>query len=161
MFNIFVTVRDNIGYLEKIWGYLQVHKGYLPVYFKEYCYRPPSRQASTIHGYFVSATPLTDVWLLLIHCLMFFPNVCLFSVFGSCFVMYNSVPSLVLQSSCQGRWSWLLYLVVLPMSELFSVALSNVTVTHMNGTCTSQSFGSPPPWALGRGQKFIFLNMVM
>ena len=26
---------------KKIWGYLPVHKGYLPVYFKEYCYPPP------------------------------------------------------------------------------------------------------------------------
>ena len=35
--NNFVTVRD-IGYSEKkIWGYLPVHEGYLPVYFKEYC----------------------------------------------------------------------------------------------------------------------------
>ena len=25
----------------------------------------------------------------------------------------------------------------------------------------AQFFGSPPPWALGRGQKFNFLNMVM
>ena len=39
--NNFVTVRD-IGHLEKkIWGYLPVHEGYLPVYFKEYCYPPP------------------------------------------------------------------------------------------------------------------------
>ena len=38
--NNFVTVRD-IGYSEKIWGYLPVHDGYLPaVYFKEYCYPP-------------------------------------------------------------------------------------------------------------------------
>ena len=39
--NNFVTVRD-IGYSEKIWGYLPVHEGYLPDYFKEYCYLPPS-----------------------------------------------------------------------------------------------------------------------
>ena len=31
----------------------------------------------------------------------------------------------------------------------------------MNGTCTDTIFGSPPPVALGRGQKFNFLNMVM
>ena len=37
--NNFVTVRD-IGYSEKIWGYMSVHEGYLPVYFKEYCYLP-------------------------------------------------------------------------------------------------------------------------
>ena len=36
-----------------------------------------------------------------------------------------------------------------------------VLVTHMNGTCTGTIFGSPPPVALGRGQKFNFLNMVM
>ena len=29
------------------------------------------------------------------------------------------------------------------------------------GTCTGIIFGSPPPGALGRGQKFIFLNMVI
>ena len=63
--NNFVTVRD-IGYSEKIWGYLPVHEGYLPVYFKEYCYPPPppSKQASTIHRYFVSATPHTVIRLL-------------------------------------------------------------------------------------------------
>ena len=47
VFNIFVTVRD-IGYLEKkIWGYLPVHKGYSPVYFKGYFTPPPlpSKQA--------------------------------------------------------------------------------------------------------------------
>ena len=37
--NNFVTVRD-IGYSEKIWGYMPVHEGYLPVYFKDYCYPP-------------------------------------------------------------------------------------------------------------------------
>ena len=41
---------------------LSVHKEYLPVYFKEYCYPPPPpppfKHASTIHGYFVRATPL-------------------------------------------------------------------------------------------------------
>ena len=37
--NTFDTDRD-IGYSEKIWGYLPVHEGYLPVYFKEYCYLP-------------------------------------------------------------------------------------------------------------------------
>ena len=31
----------------------------------------------------------------------------------------------------------------------------------MNGTCTGTILGSPPPGALGRGQKFNFLNMVM
>ena len=36
-----------------------------------------------------------------------------------------------------------------------------VLITHMNGTCTGTIFGSPPPVALGRGQKFNFLNMVM
>ena len=36
-----------------------------------------------------------------------------------------------------------------------------VWVTYMNGTCTSTIFGSTPPGALGRGQKFNFLNMVM
>ena len=102
--NNFVTVR-NIGYSEKkIWGYLPVHEGYLPVYFKEYCNLPPppplnKPQATTIHGYFVSATPHTDTRLLLIHCLINVPLICLFSVFGSCFVMYTSVPSLVLQTS--------------------------------------------------------------
>ena len=34
-------------------------------------------------------------------------------------------------------------------------------VTHMNGTCTGSVFWSRPPGALGRGQKFNFLNMVM
>ena len=70
MSNNFETVRD-IGYSEKIWGYLPVHEGYLPVYFKEYCYPlpppPTSKQASTIHVYFVSATPHTVIRLLLIH----------------------------------------------------------------------------------------------
>ena len=96
MFNIFVTVRD-IGYLEKIiWGYLPVHKEYLPAYFKEYCYPPLSKQASTMDRYFMTTNPLIVILLLLNHCSMFIPFVCLFSVFGSCFVMYNSVPSLVL-----------------------------------------------------------------
>ena len=31
----------------------------------------------------------------------------------------------------------------------------------MNGTCTSTIFGSPPPGAMGTGQKFNLLNMVM
>ena len=31
----------------------------------------------------------------------------------------------------------------------------------MNGICTGTIFGSPPPGALGRGQNFNFLNMVM
>ena len=31
----------------------------------------------------------------------------------------------------------------------------------MNGICTGTIFGSPPPGALGRGQKIDFLNMVM
>ena len=60
---------------------------------------PPSKQASTIHGYFVSATPHIVIRLLLIHSLINVPPICLFSVFGSCFVMYTSVPSLVLQTS--------------------------------------------------------------
>ena len=81
---------------------LPVHEGYLPVYFKEYCYLPPppppSKQASTIHGYFVSATPHTDIRLL---------------------------------------WRWLLYLVVLPLYKLWSVALSNFTV----GWSASQDCG--------------------
>ena len=89
---------------------------------------PPSTQASAMHGYFVSATPLTVILFLLIHCLMFLPFVCLFSVFGSCFVVYYSLPSLVLQSSWPGRWSWLLYLVVLLMCKLCSVALTHVAV---------------------------------
>ena len=59
----------------------------------------PSKQASTIHGYFVSATPHRVIRLLLIHSLINVPPICLFSVFGSCFVMYTSVPSLVLQTS--------------------------------------------------------------
>ena len=86
----------------KTWGYLPVHRGYLPVYFKGYCYPPPlpSKQASTMHGYFVSATPLTvKLLLLLIPCLMFLSLFCLFSVFGSCFVLYYSVSFLVKQSS--------------------------------------------------------------
>ena len=37
-----------------------------------------------------------------------------------------------------------------------------VLVTYMNCTCTDTMFGVPsPPGALGRGQKFNFLNMVM
>ena len=59
----------------------------------------PSKQASTILGYFVSAAPHTVIRLLLIHSLINVPPICLFSVFGSCFVMYISVPSLVLQTS--------------------------------------------------------------
>ena len=36
LFNIVFTFSD-IGYLEKkVWGYLPVYRGYLPVYFKEY-----------------------------------------------------------------------------------------------------------------------------
>ena len=54
---------------------------------------PPSKQASTIHGYFVSATPHTVIRFLLIHSLINVPPTCLFSVFGSCFAMYTSVPS--------------------------------------------------------------------
>ena len=73
----------------------------------------PYKQASTMHGYFVSATHLTVIGWLLIHYLMFLPFVCLFFVFGSCFVMCNSVSSLVLQSSGRERWNWLLYLVVI------------------------------------------------
>ena len=34
-------------------------------------------------------------------------------------------------------------------------------VTYMNSTCTSTIFWSPAPGALGRGQKFNFLNMVV
>ena len=84
---------------KKIWGYLPVHEGYLPVDFKElYCYPPPSKQASTIHGYFVSATPHTVIRLLLIHSFINVPPICLFFVFGSCIVMYTSVPSVVLQT---------------------------------------------------------------
>ena len=102
MSNNFVTVRD-IGYSEeeKIWGYLPVHEGCLPVYFKEYCYLSPlpSKQASSIHGYLVSATPHPVIPLLLIHSLINVPPICLFSVFGSCFIMYTSVPSLVLHTS--------------------------------------------------------------
>ena len=63
---------------------------------------PPSQQASTIHGYFVSATTHTVIRLLLIHSLINVPPICLFSVVGSCFVhvvMYTSVPSLILQTS--------------------------------------------------------------
>ena len=59
----------------------------------------PSKQTSTIHGYFVSATPHTVIRLLLIHSLINVPPICLFSVFGSCFDLYTSVPSLVLQTS--------------------------------------------------------------
>ena len=101
-----ISLRMRISYCQgywifrKKWGYLPVHEGYLPVYFKEYCYPPPSsKQASTIHGYFVSATPHTVIRLLLIHSLINVPPICLFSVFGSCFVIYTSVPSLVLQTS--------------------------------------------------------------
>ena len=37
-----------------------------------------------------------------------------------------------------------------------------VCLTYMNDTSTdTQLFWSPPPGALGRGQKFNFLNMVM
>ena len=36
-----------------------------------------------------------------------------------------------------------------------------VRVTYMNGTCTGTMFWVPTPWALGMGQKFNFLNMVM
>ena len=42
--------------------------------------------------------------------------------------MYYTVLSLVLQSSWWGRWGWLLYLVVLPVSKLCSVALPRVAV---------------------------------
>ena len=109
------------------------HKGHLSVYFNGYCYPPPPpppyKQASTLHGYFVSATPLTVILLLLIYCLKFLPFVCLFSVFCSCFDMYYSVPSLVLQTSWRGRWNRLLYWAVLLMSKLCSVALPRVTVS--------------------------------
>ena len=36
-----------------------------------------------------------------------------------------------------------------------------VLVTYMNCVCSGTNFGSPAPGALGRGQKFNFLNMVM
>ena len=58
--------------------------------------------------------------------------------------MYYSVPALVLQSSWRGRWSWLLYLVVLLMSKLCSVAPianSQITCDSIRG-CPCPS---PPP----------------
>ena len=103
MSNNFVTVRD-IGYSEK--KYRDICQ-----FMRDVCLftsrnivtsfppPPPSKQASTIHAYFVSATPHTVIRLLLIHSLINEPPICLFSVFGSCFVMYTSVPSLVLQTS--------------------------------------------------------------
>ena len=35
MLNIFITSKD-IEYSRKVWGYLAVYKGYLPVYHKGY-----------------------------------------------------------------------------------------------------------------------------
>ena len=134
--NNFVTVRD-IGYSEKKYGDICQFMRDTCLFTSRNivsCYPPPptpSKQASTIHGYFVSATTYTVIRLLLIHSLINVLPICLFSVVGSCFVhvvMYTSVPSLILQTSWRGRWRWLLYLVVLPLSKLWSVALSNVTV---------------------------------
>ena len=113
---IFLLLSGILDIQKKIWEYLSVHKGYLPVYFKEYCNPPPSKPAFTIHGYFVSLTPHTVIRLLLYHCLMFLPFV------YSPSLVLASVSSLDLQSSGRG------YLVVLLMSKLWSVALSNVTV---------------------------------
>ena len=76
---IFVTVRD-IGYSEK--KNVEIFISCLFTYPPP----PPSKQTSTIHGYFVSATPHTVIRLLLIHSSMFLPFV------------YS--PSLVLVLSC-------------------------------------------------------------
>ena len=78
MSNNFVTVRD-IGYSEKNMGILAVHEGYLLFTSRNIVTPPPtpSKQASTIHGYFVSATPHIVIRLLLIHGFsMFLPFVC-------------------------------------------------------------------------------------
>ena len=76
----FVTSRD-IGYLENIWGYLPVHIRVTCLFTSRNIVTSPSPsplnkpQASTIHGYFLSATPLTVIRLLLIYCLMLLPFV--------------------------------------------------------------------------------------
>ena len=79
------------------------YKGYLPVYFKEYCYLPlplPSKQASSLYNTWVfSERNSSYSHSVVVNLLFNAPSICLFSVFGSCFVMYTSVPSLVLQSS--------------------------------------------------------------
>ena len=38
---IFLLLSGILDIRKKKWRYLLVHKGYLPVYFKEYCYPPP------------------------------------------------------------------------------------------------------------------------
>ena len=38
---IFLLLSGILDILKKIWEYMSVHKGYLPVYFKEYRYPPP------------------------------------------------------------------------------------------------------------------------
>ena len=96
----FVTVRD-IGYSEKKYGDICQFMRDTCLFTSRNIVTPPphpSKKASTIHGYFVSATPHTVIRLLLIHSLINVPPICLFSVFGSCFVMYTTVPSLVLQT---------------------------------------------------------------
>ena len=58
---------------------------------------------------------------------MFLSFVCLFSVFGSCLFMYYSVPSLVCNHLDKEEGAGL-YLIVLLMSMLCSVALPHVAV---------------------------------
>ena len=139
---IFLLLSGILDIQKKIWEYLSVHKGYcycqgywifrkkygnICQFIRDTCLftsrnivtpppPPPSKPAFTIHGYFVSLTPHTVIRLLLYHCLMFLPFV------YSPSLVLASVSSLDLQSSGRG------YLVVLLMSKLWSVALSNVTV---------------------------------
>ena len=79
--NNFFTVRD-IGYSEKKYGDIcQFMRGTCLFTPRNIVTSPPpSKQVSTIHGYFVSATPHTVIRLLLIHTFINVPPICLFSL---------------------------------------------------------------------------------